>query len=94
MPIKVVEKFSHLQKQVITGVGVSSTVVAIPITYVKDHFRRKADQKDVTWFVLLDSGSDGDIYFRHPSKKVTVPTRKRLTPMTWRTSKGTFQTKD
>ena len=45
------------------------------------------------WRVLLDSGSDGDILFQQKGKKgIKVPYVKRLTPMVWLTSMGTFST--
>ena len=100
MPIKVVDnKWHHLRNQmkIIDGpvtaenVRASSTVIASPVIY--DKKTRRATQSNITWYVLLDSGSDGDIYFCHPSKdKLNVPLRKRLTPITWKTSKGSFST--
>ena len=43
--------------------------------------------------VLLDSGSDGDLLFEH-GKKSIIPRKKRFAPQKWRTSSGTFETKD
>ena len=46
------------------------------------------------WRVLLDSGSDGDIFFQPKSKNKakTVPYTKRLVPQIWQTSMGQFRT--
>ena len=43
--------------------------------------------------VLLDNGSDGDLLFEHGSSSVILR-NKRIAPQKWRTSSGTFQTKD
>ena len=46
------------------------------------------------WRVLLDSGSNGDIFFQPKSKNKakTVPYTKRLVPQIWQTSMGQFRT--
>jgi len=41
--------------------------------------------------VLLDSGSDGDLYFLPPVKDKTFPYLTRKVPKSWHTSNGIFQ---
>ena len=41
--------------------------------------------------VLLDSGSDGDLYLRQKGKDKPFPYLRKA-PKSWRTSKGSFQT--
>ena len=45
------------------------------------------------WRVLLDTGSDGDIFFQPKSKNKAkqIPFRRRLTPQVWQTSMGLFK---
>jgi hypothetical protein len=43
--------------------------------------------------VLLDSGSDGDLFFVNNDKPMLLPYSKRLVPQSWNTSNGIFQTK-
>ena len=42
--------------------------------------------------VLLDSGSDGDLYFRQKGTDKHFPYVKRKVPKSWHTSNGSFQT--
>ena len=42
--------------------------------------------------MLLDSGSEGDIFFKHKRNKEYVPAKERFAPQWWRTSNGTFKT--
>ena len=42
--------------------------------------------------VLLDSGSDGDLYFQPKGKGKTFPYLTRQAPKSWHTSNGSFQT--
>jgi hypothetical protein len=44
-------------------------------------------------WVLLDSGSDGDLIFVSKDKPMLLPYLKRLVPQSWNTSNGIFQTK-
>jgi hypothetical protein len=44
-------------------------------------------------WVLLDSGSDGDLVFVDKDKPMLLPSSKRLVPQSWNTSNGMFQTK-
>jgi hypothetical protein len=51
------------------------------------HYRQK-----LVW-VLLDSGSDGNLIFAEKEKPMLLPSSKRLVPQLWNTSNGMFQTK-
>jgi hypothetical protein len=51
------------------------------------HYKQK-----LVW-VLLDSGSDGNLVFVDKDKPMLVPSSKRLVPQSWNTSNGIFQTK-
>jgi hypothetical protein len=51
------------------------------------HYKQK-----VVW-VLLDSGSDGNLVFVDKDKPMLLPSSKRLVPQWWNTSNGMFQTK-
>jgi hypothetical protein len=42
--------------------------------------------------VLLDSDSDGDLFFVDKDKPMLLPSSKRLVPQSWNTSNGRFQT--
>jgi hypothetical protein len=50
------------------------------------HYKRKLVR------VLLDSGSDGDLFFIDKDKPMLLPSAKRLIPQLWNTSSGRFQT--
>ncbi len=43
-------------------------------------------------WILLDSGSDGDLIFVEKDKPMLLPSSKRLVPQSWNTSNGRFQT--
>jgi hypothetical protein len=43
--------------------------------------------------VLLDSGSDGDLFYVDKDKPMLLPASKRLVPQSWNTLNGMFQTK-
>ena len=43
--------------------------------------------------VLLDSGSDGDLWFQEKRTPQHLPYLARQVPKSWHTSNGTFQTK-
>ena len=102
MPIKIVENNNYLTKsQLVTGTGTTSTVLAVPniTSMVETNRKRKRTernkskpQKEKVWTVLLDSGSDDDLYFHHPSNGFSLPFKRRLVPLNWRTSCGTFET--
>ena len=42
--------------------------------------------------MLLDSGSDGDIFFKHKRNKEYIPAKERFASQWWRTSNGTLET--
>jgi hypothetical protein len=44
-------------------------------------------------WILLDSGSDGNLVFVDKDKPMLLPSSKRLVPQLWNTSNGMFQTK-
>ncbi len=44
-------------------------------------------------WVLLDSGSDGNLVFLDKDKLMLLPSLKRLIQQSWNTSNGMFQTK-
>jgi hypothetical protein len=46
--------------------------------------------KKIVW-VLLDSGSNGDLIFVNKDKLMLLPYSKRLVPQSWNTLNGTFQ---
>jgi hypothetical protein len=51
------------------------------------HYKQK-----LVW-VLLDSGSDGDLVFVDKDTPMLLPSSKRLIPQLWNTLNGIFQTK-
>jgi hypothetical protein len=51
------------------------------------HYKQK-----LVW-ILLDSGSDGDLVFVDKDKPMLFPSSKRLAPQLWSTLNGMFQTK-
>jgi hypothetical protein len=56
------------------------------------HRSNKHCKKQIVW-VLLDSGSDGDLVFVNKDKPMLLPYSKRLVPQSWNTLNGIFQTK-
>ena len=88
VPIKIVASKCFLSNQIITGTGATSTILGVPYIYIRTK-RRKGYQY---WYILLDSGSDGDLYFRYSTSTDHVPYTKRLNPLIWKTSSGTFVT--
>ncbi len=59
------------------------------------HHRQRSNKhyKQKLVWVLLDSGSDGDLIFVGKDKPMLLPSSKRLDPQSWNTSNGRFQTK-
>jgi hypothetical protein len=51
------------------------------------HYKKKIVQ------VLLDSDSDGDLFFVNKDKPMLLPYSKRLVPQSWNTLNAIFQTK-
>jgi hypothetical protein len=49
-------------------------------------------KQKLVW-VLLDSGSDGNLVFVNKDKLMLLPSLKRLVPQSWNTLNGMFQTK-
>jgi hypothetical protein len=47
-------------------------------------------KQKMVW-VLLDSGSDGDLIFVNKDKPMLLPYLKRLVPQSWNTLNGIFQ---
>jgi hypothetical protein len=56
------------------------------------HCSNKHYKKKIVW-VLLDSGSDGDLVFVDKDKPMLPSYLKRLVPQLWNTSNGISQTK-
>ncbi len=60
----------------------------------KDGYTHQSSSKHwkqkIVW-VLLDSGSNGDLIFVNKDKPRLLPYPKRLVPQLWNTSNGTFQ---
>ena len=56
------------------------------------HHSNKHCKKKLVW-VLLDSGSDGDLVFINKDNTMLLPYSKRLVPQSWNTSNGIFHTK-
>ena len=73
------------------GKGTRASVPAIPYvsSQSKEGRKPKASSKSA-WRVLLDSGSDGDILFDHPSSPKDIIKKGRRKAQTYRTSTGTF----
>ena len=42
----------------------------------------------------MDSGSDGDLLFMREGQHSIIPTKERFSPQKWKTSNGTFTTKN
>ena len=76
--------------------GKTTAVVAVMSGNSKHgcHRRRsnKHKTKKIVW-VLLDSGSDGDLVFVDKDKPMLPSYLKRLVPQLWNTSNGIFHTK-
>jgi hypothetical protein len=62
----------------------------------KDGYTHKCSNKhckQILVWVLLDSGSDGDLVFVSKDKPMLLPYSKRLVPQSWNTLNGISQTK-
>jgi hypothetical protein len=57
--------------------------------YTRQRSNKQCKQK-IVW-VLLDSGSDGDLIFVNKDKPMLLPYSKRLVLQSWNTSNGIFQ---
>jgi hypothetical protein len=71
-------------------------VIAVMRGNPKDGYTRQCSNKHckqkIVW-VLLDSGSDGDLIYVNKNKPMLLPYSKRLVPQSWNTSNGIFQTR-
>jgi hypothetical protein len=56
------------------------------------HHSNKHYKQKIVW-VLLDSGSDGNLVLINKDKPMLLPSSKRMVPQSWSTSNGMFQTK-
>jgi hypothetical protein len=56
------------------------------------HRSNKTHTQKLVW-VLLDSGSDGNLVFVNKDKPMLLPSSKWLVPQSWNTLNGIFQTK-
>ncbi len=74
--------------------GRTTAVIAVMRGNPKDGYTHQCGNKHcrqkIVW-VLLDSGSDGDLIFVNKDKPVLLPYSKRLVPQSWNTSNGIFQ---
>jgi hypothetical protein len=76
--------------------GKTTAIIAVMRGKPKDghqHHRSNKHYKPKLVWVLLDSGSDGDLVFVNKDKPMLLPSSKRLVPQSWNASNGMFQTK-
>jgi hypothetical protein len=76
--------------------GNTTAIIAVMRGKPKDgyhqyHSNKHYKQKIVR--VLLDSGSNGNLFFVNKDKLMLLPSSKRLVPQLWNTLNGMFQTK-
>ncbi len=75
--------------------GSTTTVVAVMRDNPKDGYTRQCSNKHckqkIVW-VLLDSGSNGDLIFVNKDKPMLLHYSKKLVPQSWNTSNKIFQT--
>jgi hypothetical protein len=76
--------------------GKTTAIVAVMRGRPKPGHHRQCSNKHykqkLVW-VLLDSGSDGNLVFVDKDKPMLLPSSKRLVPQSWNTLNGMFQTK-
>jgi hypothetical protein len=75
--------------------GKTTAVIVVMRDNPKDgdtHQRSNKSCKQRLLWVLLDSGSDGDLIFVSKDKPMLLSYSKRLVPQSWNTSNGIFQT--
>jgi hypothetical protein len=74
--------------------GRTTAVIALMRGDPKDGYTRQCSNKHckqkIVW-VLLDSGSDGNLIFVNKDKPMLLPYSKRLVPQSWNTLNGIFQ---
>ncbi len=76
--------------------GSTTAVVAVMRGNPKDGYTRQRSSKHCKQKivrVLLDSGSNGNLFFVNKEKPMLLPYSKRLVPQSWNTSNGIFQTR-
>jgi hypothetical protein len=75
--------------------GSTTAVVAVMRGNPKDGYTCQCSNKHckqkILW-ILLDSGSNGDLIFVNKDKPMLLPYLKRLVPQSWNNSNGIFQT--
>ena len=90
LPSKVVEN-NKKQEKIVLGHGLCTSMGAI--VYNRDV--RDKTRKPKILKVLLDSGSDADLFFCKKNKKNShINAKKKLVPQMWHTSNGDFATFD
>jgi hypothetical protein len=76
--------------------GKTTAIIAVMRGRLKHSHHRQCSNKHykqkLVW-VLLDSGSDGNLVFVDKDKPMLLPSSKRLVPQSWNTSNGMFPTK-
>jgi hypothetical protein len=76
--------------------GKITAIIAVMRGKPKDvHHRHRSNKhyKQKLVWVLLDSGSDGNLVFVDKDKPMLLPSSKMMVPQSWNTSNGMFQTK-
>jgi hypothetical protein len=72
----------------------TTAVIAVMMGNPKDCFTHQCSnkhcKKKIVW-VLLDSGSEGNLIFVNKDKPMLLPYSKRLVPQSWNTLNGIFQ---
>ncbi len=75
--------------------GKTTAIVAVMRGTPKhSHHRQRSNKhyKQKLVWILLDSGSDGDLIFVDKDNSMLLPSSKRLVPQSWNTLNGRFQT--
>ncbi len=81
-----------------TPEGKNTAIIAVMRGKPKDDYHRHRSTKHYNYkqklvWVLLDSGSNGDLVFVNKDKAILLPSSKRQVPQLWSTLNGVFQTK-
>jgi hypothetical protein len=72
---------------------VTAVVTMAKYGHAHHHKSSKKATKENLIRVLLDSGSDGDLFFHQKGKPIHFPYLTRQVPCSWHTSNGVFPTK-